>query len=135
MLDASVALSWHFDDEGGGAAETIAQRAFLEGIAVPQHWFLEVMNGLVRGERRRRTSVSGTARFIERLEDLDVAYDEAQPERVSRALLPLARAHRLSIYDAAYLELAQREGLSLATFDASLVEAARSIGIELIEGG
>jgi predicted nucleic acid-binding protein len=132
VLDASTALAWHFDDENLDLS--VPERAFREGVAVPQHFFLEVANGLVRGERRLRTSPDGTDTFLARLGDLKVEIDSTAPERIGSVLVALARYHRLSIYDAAYLELAGRLGLALATCDSSLAGVARQVGIELIEG-
>ena len=135
VLDASVTLSWHFDDEEDGVAEQIARQAFLDGVAVPHYWAVEVANGLLRGERRQRTSTAATARFFERLGDLDIKVDMPHPQHTAEILLPLARAHRLSIYDAGYLELAERDGLALATSDKSLAEAARRVGVHLVGKG
>ena len=73
-------------------------------------------------ERRRRITESGTALRIDRSPD-------------ENAVLRLARAHRLSVYDAAYLELAQREGLPLATLDADLQRAAAGEGVALVSSG
>ena len=132
VLDASTALSWHFDDENLDLA--LPERAFREGVAVPQHFFVEVANGLIRGERRLRTSTEGTETFLTKLYDLNAEIDPTAPELVTSVLVPLARYHRLSVYDAAYLELAGRLGLSLATCDSSLAKAARRVGIDLVEG-
>jgi len=132
VLDASTTLSWHFDDENPDM--TIAERAFLEGVAVPQHWFLEIASGLLRGERRGRTSAQAAEVFLARLDDLRTEIDSFAPERVAAILMPLARYHRLSVYDAAYLELAGRLGLGLATSDASLAAAANKVGVDLIKG-
>lgn len=130
VLDASSALAWHFDDENLDLS--VPERAFREGVAVPQHFFLEVSNALVRGERRLRTSPDGIETFFARLGDLDVAIDPTAPELVATVLIPLARHHRLSVYDAAYLELAARLGLPLATCDASLAHVARQVGVDLV---
>lgn len=132
VLDASTALSWHFDDENPDLS--LPERAFREGVAVPQHFFLEVANALVRGERRLRTSPERTEVFLARLGDLEAEVDPAAGELVASVLLPLARDHRISVYDAAYLELAGRLGMGLATCDSSLAGAARRVGIEVIEG-
>lgn len=132
VLDASTALSWHFDDENVDLS--LPERAFREGVAVPQHFFVEVTNGLLRGERRLRTSPERTEVFLARLDDLDAQIDATARELVVSVLVPLARDHRLSVYDAAYLELAGRLGLGLATCDSALAEAARRVGIDVIEG-
>ncbi len=132
VLDASTTLSWHFDDEN--ADMTIAERAFREGVAVPQHWLLEVASALIRGERRARSSREWTEVFLARLGDLKTETHGTDPEQLASLLVPLSRRYRLSVYDAAYLELAARLGLELATCDVSLAAAARQIGVPLAEG-
>ena len=64
--------------------------------------------------------------------DLDIEFDQFGAEHAFLAILPLARAHRLTVYDALYLELAQRRGLSLATFDSQLAAAAAAVGVEVL---
>lgn len=132
VLDASTAVSWHFDDENLDLS--VARRAFREGVAVPRHWHLEVTSALLRGERRLRTSSEGTETFLTQLADMEMEIDPTDPDLVTSVLMPLARRHRLSVYDAAYLELAGRLGVGLATCDSSLAAAARRVGIALVEG-
>lgn len=132
VVDASIALAWHFDDEPSPQAEIAGARSFRDGVVVPQHWFLEVSSGLLKGERRRRTGPNETHAFLARLYDLELEIEALDPEQVTSVLLPLARAHRLSVYDAAYLELALRRSLPLATLDAALAAAARAVGAEVI---
>ncbi len=131
VLDASVTLSWHFDDEGDGS-EDLAQRALERGVAVPSHWMVEVVNGLLRGERRRRTDPSATSLFLERIADIDVDVDLQDAARVQQSWLAIARRSRLSIYDAGYLELAQRLSIPIATLDTALAAAAHSAGVPVI---
>jgi predicted nucleic acid-binding protein len=92
---------------------------------VPCLWWFEVRNTLVVNERRRRIAESDTAAFLLNLSRLRIRIDRAPDES---AVLRLARTHRLSVYDAAYLELAHREGLPLATLDADLRRAAAGEG-------
>lgn len=134
VLDASMTLAWHFEDEASADVRSVAQRAFADGVVVPQHWLLEVFSGLLRGERRDRASPAGTQEFVGFLQDLSPEVDDPDEERVISVLLPLARDQRLSLYDAAYLELAGRRGLPLATLDSSLVRAASAVGVELVSG-
>jgi predicted nucleic acid-binding protein len=134
VLDASVTLAWHFEDEASTEVRSVAHQAFADGVAVPQHWLLEVFSGLLRGERRDRASPAGTQEFVTFLQDLSTEVDDLDEDRVVSVLLPLARDQRLSLYDAAYLELASRRSLPLATLDASLVRAASAIGVDLILG-
>ena len=100
-----------------------------EAAVVPCLWWFEVRNILVVNERRGRISESDTAAFLLNLSRLRVRLDRL-PE--ADAVVRLARTHRLSVYDAAYLELAQREGLPLAALDADLRRAAAKEGIALL---
>lgn len=127
-----MTLAWHFEDEASALVSAVARRALSESVAVPLHWHLEITNALLRGERRKRTSTSATSAFLERLQDLAMEVETVDPVRVGLVLLPLARSHRLSVYDAAYLDLAMRRGLPLATTDKSLAAAARGVGVAVI---
>jgi predicted nucleic acid-binding protein len=133
VLDASVALAWHFRDEDSASAKAAARRSYSDPVVVPQHWPLEVASAALRGERRQRAEPEDVDRFIERLRTLDIRTDALAPDEVYSNVIPLARAHRLTVYDAAYLELAERLGLPLATLDAALTKAARSVGVQLVE--
>jgi len=135
VLDASMTLAWTFEDETTQQSRQVARRALAEGVAVPQHWAHEVSNGLIQGERRKRTALDQTAAFLARLEDIPIQVEVLEPERVFHSLVPLSRAFRLSVYDAGYLELAQRLGLPLATLDGPLGAAAQSIGVQTIGAG
>jgi predicted nucleic acid-binding protein len=132
VLDASSALAWHFEDELADAAEAAAERSYSDQAIVPHHWFLEVTTAMLRGERRQRSSPEASAAFVRRLMTLELEVDVLGPEAVLDTIFPLARAHRVSVYDAAYLELAQRKGIPLATLDQALASAGLSIGIEII---
>lgn len=132
VLDASATLAWHFEDEATQAGRALARRALQEGILVPQHWLIEVANGLIKGERRHRTDPASTSRFLDQLADFSIEVDPRDILNTAPSLVPLARAHRLSVYDAAYLELAERAGLPLATGDGPLARAGRAVGLEVL---
>lgn len=132
VLDASVVLAWHFEDESSDIADAIAERCLDDQVVVPHHWQAEVANGLLSGERRQRTGPDRIAAFLKRLDLIELSNDDMERREVFDRILPLARAHRLTIYDALYLELAEREGLPLATLDAELAAAGRSVGIEIL---
>ncbi len=129
VLDASVTLAWHFDDESEPFADAVSERSAHDPVIVPSHWFAEVANGLIVGEWRGRTGTDRVGQFISRLETLELEVDDMKPQEAFERILPIARAHRLTVYDAFYLELAERRGLELATLDAKLSAAARQIGI------
>jgi predicted nucleic acid-binding protein len=132
VLDASVTACWAFDDEDHPGASLAFDRMRAEEGVVPGLWWLEVRNILIVNERRRRIAESDTAAFLLSLSRLRIRVDRVPDEN---GVLRLARAHRLSVYDAAYLELAQREGLPLATLDADLRKAAADEGVALVSGG
>ncbi|HEX8240893.1 MAG TPA: type II toxin-antitoxin system VapC family toxin [Allosphingosinicella sp.] len=76
VLDASMTLAWHFEDEASAEVRSVAHRAFADGVAIPQHWLLEVISGLLRGERRNRASPACTQQFIVFLQDLSAEVDD-----------------------------------------------------------
>jgi predicted nucleic acid-binding protein len=117
VLDASITACWAFDSEDHPDASLAFDRMRAEEGVVPCLWWFEVRNVLIVNERRRRITESDTVSFLLNLSRLRLRVDRSPDES---AILRLARTHRLSVYDAAYLELAQREGLPLATQDADL---------------
>lgn len=129
VLDASIAGCWAFPDELDQRAEAALVRLRTEDAVVPSLWWFEVRNILVVNERRKRISESGTDRFLRELARLRFRVDR-EPDGAT--VLRLARAHRLSVYDASYLELALREAAPLATLDAQLATAAVAEGAELL---
>ena len=128
VLDASITACWAFQDEDHPDARLAFHQMRSEEAVVPCLWWFEVRNILVVNERRRRIAEPATAAFLLNLSKLRIRIDRAPDES---AVLRLARTHRLSVYDAAYLELAQREGLPLATLDADLKKAAAGEGVAL----
>ena len=132
VVDASMALAWHFEDEAGPGPSAIFARTVDESVLVPSHWFQEIANAALMGERRGRATAAQTASFAKRLGELDIIIDDEGAIDVFERILPLARAHRLTVYDTLYLELAERHGLPLATLDNELAAAAEKIGVERI---
>jgi predicted nucleic acid-binding protein len=129
VLDGSLALAWYFKDEADPYADAVAARFPASRAAVPVIWPLEVANALVMGERRQRSTEAQAARWLGYLGSLPIAVDDETNDRAWGDVLSLARAHRLSAYDAAYLELALRLGLPLATLDDKLKTAASKAGV------
>jgi predicted nucleic acid-binding protein len=129
VLDASITACWAFPDEQDPRACAALARVRIEDAVVPSLWWFEVRNILVVNERRNRITESGTNSFLRELSRLRIRVDR-EPEEA--AVLKLARAHRLSVYDASYLELAQRERIPVATLDAQLAAAAVAEGTELV---
>jgi predicted nucleic acid-binding protein len=101
---------------------------------VPAIWPIELANVLANAERRGRIAASDIAEFLALIAPLDIQVDAETAARGLREILAVARHEALSAYDAAYLELAMRLGLPLATRDARLADAARHVGVEVAEG-
>ena len=130
VVDASVTLAWCFEDEASPQTEAILDLLSDDTAVVPSLWELEVSNVLLLGERHRRLTESQTARFVALLGQLPILVDSANVDM--EAVLALGRHHALTAYDAAYLVLAEREGVPLATLDTKLRNAARAVGVQLI---
>jgi predicted nucleic acid-binding protein len=131
VLDASIVHDWAFD-ERHPAADAVRERLRSERAAVPSLWWFEVRSGLVMAERRGRVSERQSANFLRAISRLAITFDTSPDET---GILALARRHRLTVYDAAYLELAIREGSPLATLDTALMRAARGQSVPLIGEG
>jgi predicted nucleic acid-binding protein len=132
VLDCSITMAWCFADEADGYADAVLDLLPGAEALVPAIWPLEVANVLLVAERRKRINEAQLARLVELLRSLPVIVDRGTLDRVMGAVLPLAREHKLSAYDAAYLELAMREGIPLATRDDRLAEAAHRCGVPLV---
>ena len=129
VLDGSIALAWYFKDEADPYADAVAACLPAARAAVPLIWPLEVANAVVMGERRGRSTEAQASEWLGYLGSLPVTVDDETNREAWGAVVSLARAHHLSAYDAAYLELALRRGLSLATLDARLRAAASALGV------
>ena len=133
VADASAALPWCFADEATSWTEALLDRMEQgEEVWVPAHWPTEVMNGLVMATRQGRIDRARVARFVAALASLAIRIDPAYTPAAWNAVIAAATKHRLTVYDAAYLELAQRTGLPLATLDGDLQKAARAEGVVLL---
>jgi predicted nucleic acid-binding protein len=132
VLDASVALAWCFQDETTAYTESILDLVTSGRVAVvPSLWPYEVANVLALAERRRRATWASIRSFLHRVYSLPVRVDEGGMTTAFEQALSIARERQLSVYDAAYLELAIRVGLPLATLDGDLRRAAKAIGVRL----
>lgn len=135
VLDASVALAWLVDKPGSPYAIRV-QNSFDAGARglVPALWYLEMANGLVVATRRKDLTPEDADQGLEFIEQMLVYAIEPDADPVSvRNVFVTARTHQLSAYDAAYLDLARREGLPLATLDQRLRAAAKTARVELFQ--
>ncbi len=132
VVDASVTLPWMLPDESTPIALAKRARVIKEGGLVPQHWRLEICNGLLMAARRRRYNLAHMNADLEALAGLPILVDPHTNDASWEETAALARSFKLTAYDAAYLELARRNGLHLATFDAELAKAARKAGVKVV---
>lgn len=126
-------MSWAFETEATPFTMQVLESFETAHAVTPALWPFEVANALVDAERRGRINPAQQAEFLERLRLLPITIEHRPASWLGQQILPLARAHRLTAYDAAYLELAIREGLPLATLDGDLRKAAAAAGAALVE--
>jgi predicted nucleic acid-binding protein len=129
VLDCSVAMAWYFKDEADAYAKSVRRALSKTGAVVPALWPLGVANVLVLAERRKRITEAEAGKWLNYLRLLPIRIDKETAARAWSEVLQVARSHELSAYDAAYLELALRLGLPLASLDDRLTAAAEAVGV------
>lgn len=132
VVDCSVAMAWLFHDEATPKTAALLRRLASETALVPAWWFIEITNVLALAERKGRIAQAQSDAFIADLGKLGIERGNEAPDRAFSNLLPLCRTHRLTSYDAIYLDLAIRRNLALATLDDDLRKAAKKLGIRLL---
>jgi predicted nucleic acid-binding protein len=132
VLDCSVAMAWCFEDETNPYSEFVLEA--LEGgeALVPTLWPLEVANVLALSERKGRLTVARSTEFLALLNRLPIKVDQETTQKAFSDVIHLARAQRVTAYDAAYLELASRQGLPIATLDDKIKNAANRLAVTLV---
>lgn len=128
--DVSAILAQAFDDEDAAYAEAVIAAIGSDEAVVPTLFWFELRNALLMGERRKRLTAQQTTAFLSDLALLPFAVDDTPREAI---VLDLARRHTLTVYDAAYLDLAQRKNLPLATLDTALSASAHAAGIAVFK--
>jgi predicted nucleic acid-binding protein len=124
VLDASMVFPWYMEDEARDDADRVLERLRRSGAVVPAIWPSEMVNAMVMAARRGRMTEARRDDILRLIRQLPVEFDTAGQDRVWSDTLALADGHRLTIYDATYLELAKRRGLPLASLDSALIRAA-----------
>jgi predicted nucleic acid-binding protein len=133
VLDNSIVMAWGFEDETDEYADAVLDRLAIARAVVPALWPLEVANALIMGERRKRSTEAETIKWTDILKSLPIVIDGATNAHAWSDTLGLARGHNLTAYDAAYLKLAIRRSLPLATIDGKLKLAAQDVGVALFD--
>lgn len=131
VIDASVTLAWYFEDEAAPSVDAVLDRVVKSGATVPSLWRLEVANAFQSAIRRKRIASSYRDEALAALAQLAIVVDMETEAYAWSTTLRLAERHGLTLYDAAYLELAQRRSLPLATLDKKLRGAAVALDIEI----
>lgn len=129
VLDCSVIAAWLLPGESDDEIDRVLTRVTQEGALVPAVWRIEVLNTLLVAERRQRIAGADRARALAIVGQLPIEVDLEMSDRAWREISELAVRYRLTAYDAAYLELAHRAGLPLATLDGDLRQAAAKLGV------
>jgi len=132
VLDCSIAMAWLFNDEATSKTGALLARLTTETALVPAWWFIEITNVLAMAERKGRITSTQSDAFIADLGKLGIEQDEEASHRAFTFLLPLCRRHRLTSYNAIYLDLAMRRNLPLATLDDDLRKTAKKLGVRLL---
>ncbi len=129
VIDNSVYLAWCMSDEDAPLADKAMSRVIEEGGVVPGIWWYELRNALLMNERRGRISRQQVADTLVDSQSLGISVDGGHDETL---VLELARQFELTIYDAAYIEVAHRRSMPLATLDVRLRQAAETVGIAIV---
>lgn len=133
VLDASVTLAWYFEEERTADSEVLLDRVAISGALVPLIWRYEVANGLLVAVRRGRIAADYRDASLADLDRFPITIDRTGIDGVAwAATLSVADRWALTVYDAAYVELAQRREMPLATRDRAMRIAAQSLSIELL---
>jgi predicted nucleic acid-binding protein len=129
VIDASVAVAWLFRDERAELARRVLRKVVEDGATVPSLWRLEVANALRSAVRRQRCDEGYATRCLERLGRLPIAIDAETALHAWGPTRQLSIEHDLTLFDAAYLELAMRGKRPLASAASALITAARNMGL------
>ncbi len=132
VVDSSIALSWCFEDERTQAAVDVLRHIEQHGAIAPSLWPLEIQNALLMAERRKRVDQAKRHQLMGLMQALPVMLDTDTASQSWTFTMHLAERFRLTSYDAAYLELAQRRNLPLATLDQELRTAALVLGVSIV---
>lgn len=132
IIDCSMTMSWFFPDEATASTQQIHHRLISESALVPSIWYLEVANVLYMAEKRKRTKRNDSTSFLRLLQTFEIHSDDTWHHRAFDQVMTLCRVHQLTSYDAAYLELAIRCQLPLASLDDALCKAAKAEGLQVL---
>ncbi len=131
VIDNSIILTWCFGDQADAYADTVLDSLTAAGAVVPAVWPIELVDALLAAERRQRLREEDSDRFLSLLGQLPIIIDQRWPSTAMRDLIALDRAYHLSSYEAAYLDLALRESLPIATLNERMLQTGHRLRIPL----
>ena len=132
VLDPSLALSWYFEDERTARSDALLDQVVDQGAVVPALWRLEIANGFQMAIRRKRIDPAFRDGALAALATMEIIVDPDTDNNAWTTTLHLSDRFQLTVYDAAYLELAQRRRLPLASLDQPLCRAAAALGLTVL---
>lgn len=132
VVDCTLAMAWLFHDEARPKTTAWLRRLASATALVPAWWFIEITSVLALAERKGRIAQAQSDAFIADLGKLGIERANEAPDRAFSNLLPLCRTHKLTSYQAIYLDLAIRRNLALATLDDDLQKAAKKLGVRVL---
>lgn len=131
VIDASIALAWHFPGEGGDVVDRVLDEVLGSGAIVPIHWRAEVANSFAMAVRHARITAEYRTTALKKLGQLEIETDQHSATELWNSTQKLCDEYGVTAYDGAYLEVALRRNVPLATLDRRLHEAARHAGAQL----
>lgn len=131
VLDCSITMAWCFEDESDDYTDGVLEDLKEATAVVPAIWPLEVANVLLLAKKNKRITEVQAASFIDALSALPIVVDQSTTSRAMHSIFVLAGQSDLTIYDAAYLELAIREEIPLLTLDKGVIKAAKKLHVSL----
>lgn len=131
VLDCSITMAWCFEDESNNHTDAILESFGSKTAIVPTIWPLEVANVLLLAKKKKRITEIESTSFIDAVSTLPIVVDQSTTSRAMHSIFSLAEELGLTIYDAAYLELAIREKIPLLTLDQNLLKAAKKLHVPL----
>lgn len=135
VVDASITMAWCFEDEATPATEAVLDRVVESNAIVPTIWRFEVGNALQMAIRRKRIDEIFRDDALAKLLAMPITVDPETDAHAWTTALRLSERFRLTLYDAAYVELAQRRSLPLATLDREMRAAALALNVEVVGPG
>lgn len=133
VLDNSISASWILEDEFDLYSSQVLDKLLSEPAIVPSIWVLEITNTMVAGFRRKRISPANQVSTVELLKSLPITVESSHGQNDLDRLMQLAQAYNLSVYNAAYLDLAIRLELPLANKESDLIKAAKVSSVDLLK--